>query len=86
MEVITVDIDRVHFRIGDLDGLGIVVFVEATLYVEPLGRRGGSDQLDDDLMADEGLAAPVLRDECKKPMLYTVPFAGPRRVVGDRNG
>ncbi len=68
MEMIAVDIDRVHFCIGDLDGLGIVVFVQAALYVEPLGRRGGSDQLDDDLMADEGLAAPVLRDECKKPI------------------
>jgi len=37
-------------------------------------------------MADERLAPPVLRDEGKKAMLDTVPFAGPRRVVGDCDG
>jgi hypothetical protein len=65
VEGITVDIDCIHFSVGDLDGLGIVVFVEATLNVEPVGRRGGPDQLNDDLMTDEGLAAPILGDECK---------------------
>lgn len=33
VELNTVDIDRIHFHIGYLDGLGIIIFIEATPYV-----------------------------------------------------
>ena len=47
---------------------------------------GGGDQLDDDLMADQRLAAPVLADEGEQAMLDPVPFAGAGRQVGHRDG
>jgi len=86
VERITIDVDRTHLRVGDPDGLGITVLVEVALHIKPAGRRRGSNELDDDLVADERLATPVLCDEREKPVLYAVPFAGPRRVVGNRNG
>ncbi len=86
VESITIDVDRTHLRVGDPDGLGITILVEVALHIKPAGRRRGSNELDDDLVADERLATPVLCDECEKPVLYAVPFAGPRRVVGNRDG
>ena len=46
--------------------------------------RGGGDQLDDDLMADQRLAAPVLGDEGEQAVLDAVPFAGAGRQMGRR--
>ena len=46
--------------------------------------RGGGDQLDDDLMADERLAAPVLGDIGEQSVLDAVPFASAGRQMGDR--
>jgi hypothetical protein len=54
------DVDGVHLGIGDLDALGIAVGVDVAGDGEAGIGRGGADQLDDDLMADERLAAPVL--------------------------
>jgi hypothetical protein len=63
VETITIDIDRVHFRVGYLDGFWVVILVEAALDIESGVRAGRSDQLDDDLVADQRFAAPVLCDE-----------------------
>src|ERR1700690_3288499 len=46
------------------------------------GRR---DQLEDDRVALEGFAAPVLTDPGKQTMLDFVPFAGPRRQMADHD-
>ena len=45
--------------------------------------RGVGDQLDDDLMADQRLAAPVLGDEGEQAVLDAVPFAGAGRQMAD---
>ena len=42
---------------------------------------GGSDQIDDDTVADQRRGLPVHRDEREQPMLDLVPFARPRRQV-----
>jgi hypothetical protein len=39
--------------------------------------------LDDDQVANQWLAAPVLSDEGKQPMLYFVPLAGAGRDMTD---
>ena len=44
---------------------------------------GGGDELDDDLVADQRLAAPVLGDEQEEPMLDLVPLAGSGRQMAD---
>jgi len=46
---------------------------------------GGGDELDDDQVANERLAAPVLRDEREQAMLYLVPLARAGRHVVDRD-
>src|SRR4029453_9226365 len=54
---------------GDLDALGIAVRVDLAADGQArLGRRG-ADQLDDDLGADQRLAAPVLRDVGEEAVL-----------------
>ena len=47
---------------------------------------GGGDQFDDDLMADERFAAPVLRDEREQAVLDLVPLAGAGRQMTDGDG
>jgi hypothetical protein len=79
MEVCGIEADGGHFCIGDDNALWVGVGVEPALDGEArTGRRCG-DELDDDLMADEGLATPILGDEGKQAMLDLVPFAGAGR-------
>jgi len=86
VERITIDVDRIHLHIGNPDGFGITVLVEVASHIQPTFGRCGPNELDDDFVADKRLASPVLCDECEQRVLYAVPFAGPRRVVGNRNG
>jgi len=86
VKIVTGEVDAGHFGVRDFDGFGILVFVEAALHFEAFVRRRRSDQLDDDLAADQRLATPVLRDEGEELMLDAVPFAGAGRVVGDGDG
>jgi hypothetical protein len=60
VEAITIDIDRVHFRVGYLDGFWVVILVGAALDIESGARAGRSDQLDDDLVADQRFAPASL--------------------------
>src|ERR1700676_3030407 len=50
-----------------------------------LGGRAG-DQVDNDVVTDQGLATPVLRDVAEHTMLNLVPFAGARREMADMDG
>ena len=61
MEGIALDVEGSHFGVADRNALGIAAAVEVASDGEAGVGGGGADQLDDDLMADEGLAAPVLR-------------------------
>jgi len=54
------DVESGHLGIADLDALGIAVGVDITSDGEPGIGGGGGDQLNDDLVADKRLAAPVL--------------------------
>src|SRR5882724_6636583 len=87
VEVVTCEVDGFHVGVGHLDAGRIGVLIEFAPNLETgLGRRS-CDQLDDDLMADEGFAAPVSGDEREEAMLDLVPFAGAGRQVthGDGN-
>ncbi len=83
MEGIALDVDGGHFGIADFDAFWVKVLVDVAGDGEAGGGRGGADQLDDDLVADERFAAPVLRNVGKEAVFDAVPFAGSRRQMGD---
>ena len=68
-------------RVPDAGGVGAGVEVGAD--GQPGGGAGGADQVDDDLVAGQGPAAPVQGDLGEQPVLDLVPFAGARRQVAD---
>src|SRR3981189_3542111 len=87
VEVVTGEVDGFDVGVGHLDAGRLGVLIEFAANLETgLGRRS-CDQLDDDLTADEGFAAPVSGDEQEEAMLDLVPFAGAGRQVthGDGN-
>ncbi len=86
MEAIPFNVEGSHFGVRDLDGFGILVFVEAALDVEPGPGGGCANQLNDDLTADKRLAAPILSDESEQPVLDAVPFAGAGGMMRDGDG
>ena len=70
------DVDSGQFGFGDFDTAWIARAIEVAGNGESFAGRGGGDQLDDDLMADERLAAPVLGDVGEQSVLDAVPLAG----------
>ena len=83
LEGMAVNVEGSHFGIGDLNSYR----VEAVVDVAGDGEAGiggsGADQLDNDLVADQWLATPVLGDVGKEAVLDAVPLAGTGRQVGD---
>ena len=55
--------------VAHLDRGVVMVGVERGFHEEAGARRGRGDQVDDGLVADQGLAPPVLRDEAEQSML-----------------
>src|SRR5216684_2559332 len=72
--------------IGDGDALGIVAVIEAAANGEAAIGSGRTDQLENDLMADERGCPPVLGDEREEAMLDLVPFRGAGRQMADDQG
>jgi len=83
-DIMALDIDVVHVGVADFDAGGIGVGVDLGLDLEAGFRGGRGDQLDDGLIADEGLSTSVLGDEREEAMLDLVPFAGTGRQMADR--
>ena len=81
MKGVSVDVEGVHLIVGDLDSLGVLIFVEYGMNDKPLARLGIGDQVDDDLVAREQDPLPVHADMGEEPMLDFVPFRGSRREV-----
>ena len=81
------DVDGGEFVVGDFDRSGVRRRLEFATDLEACLRRRRGDQLDDRLMADERLAAPVAGDEREQAMFDLIPLARARRQVthGDRN-
>ena len=51
--------------------------------LQPFGSGGGGDEIDDDLEADQRLAAPVFAAAAAQPMLDLVPLARARWKLTD---
>src|SRR5437763_9120116 len=83
LEGIALNVEGSHFGIGDFDTFWIEALVDVASDGEA-GRGGsGADQLNDDVVADERLAAPVLGDVGREGMLGAVPFGGAGGRMGD---
>ena len=74
MKVVAGEIDGFDLVVRHFEAGGIGVWVEFAAHFEAGCRRCCGDQLDDDLMADERLAAPVAGDEREQAMLDLVPL------------
>ena len=87
VEVMPDDVDGCEFVVGDVNASGVHRGIEFAADFEAGLRRRRSDQLDDHLMTDERLAAPVAGDEREQAVLDLVSLARARRQVthGDRN-
>src|ERR1700676_311369 len=86
MKVGALQIDGGELFVGDSNPGWVAPPVELCSDLQSrLGGRAG-DQVDDDVVTDQGLAAPVLRDVAEHTMLNLVPFTGARREVADVDG
>jgi len=83
MEFMRFEIDRCHVLVGHLDPRRIGVWIKGTFDVQACTGCCAADELDDGLVADQGLASPVLRDEREQAVLDFVPLAGSRRQMTD---
>ncbi len=70
-----------EFRVADFDSGVVGIGVQLGADKQAGFRRRAADQIDDRLMAEQRLAAPVLGDEAEETMLDLVPFARARREV-----
>src|SRR5690349_7470115 len=86
LDLDALDLDALDLDALDLDALGIAAGVDLAADGQAgLGGRG-ADQLNDNLMADQRLAAPVPGDVGEEPVFDPVPFAGPGRQVRHGDG
>ena len=58
--VMALKVEGAHFGLAHLDAGGVGIGIDLALHLETGVRGGGGDQLDDGLVADQRLAAPVL--------------------------
>src|SRR4030081_1789937 len=77
------NVEGSHFGIGDLNSFRVEAVVDGAGDGEAGIGGSGADQLDNDLVADQLLATPVLGDVGKEAVLDAVPLAGTGRQVGD---
>ena len=75
-----------EFGIGDFDSLGITALVEFGADLEPLLGGGVGDQVNDDFVAHQRSASPVLGDMAEHAVFDLVPLAGAGRKMANVNG
>src|SRR5882757_4147362 len=85
MELFSAKLEFSHLQVGNLEALLVEIRVDLAFHGEAGRRCSCGDEVDDDLVADEWLTAPVLADEREQTVLDLVPFTGARREVTDRN-
>src|SRR5579871_2577724 len=83
MKMMWLQFDVCQFSVGDFDAGWIATCVQFGLDSEAGLGRGGSNQIDDDVMANQGPTTPILGDVTKQTVFNFVPFAGAGRKVTD---
>src|SRR2546428_6053511 len=74
-----------HLLFADLDTDGRAVLLQRGLHGETRLGRGMANEIDDDLMTDQGPSPPMLGNMRKHPMLDRLPLPGPWRKVPHRD-
>jgi hypothetical protein len=69
VEGVAVQPDGGQLGVGGLAASGVGVGIELASHAQTGGGRGGGDQADDDRVADQRFAAPVLADEREQAVL-----------------
>ena len=75
-----------HLGIRHLHTGRIASVIDGALHLQTGAGGGRADQLNDRLVTDQRFATPVLGDEGEQTMFDTVPFAGARRQMRNRDG
>ena len=83
MERVTLDIERCHLLVADLDPLGVSACIQFAADRQTGFGRGGSDQFDDGFAADQWLASPGLGDMAEHSVFDLVPLRGSWGVMAD---
>jgi len=78
-----VNVEGGHLGVGDLDALFVAGLVETAGNGEAGCGGGVGNQLDDHLVTDQRLAAPVLSDEGEQAVLNTIPLCALPRCTDD---
>lgn len=68
------EVDGGELGVGDPDRAFVDVLVELRVDLQSRGRGRRADQRDNGWAGDQGLSAPVARDEAKQAMLDLVPL------------
>ena len=83
MKVGRFQVDGRQFIVRDFEAGWIKTLVEFGLDLKTLLGRRRRNQVEDDLMTDQGPATPILGDVAKHAMLNLVPLAGAGWKVAD---
>src|ERR1035441_8536349 len=85
VEGVWAQLDGGKLLLAHPDPFRVLACVQLALNAKAGSCGGGCDQVDDDFMAHQRFAAPVLRDEGEQAVLDLVPLAGSWRKVADRD-
>jgi transposase len=85
VEGVRFEFDCCQLFVGDAHARRICSFVGLGLNSKSLSVRGGCDQFDDDLVADQRPSPPVHGNVREEAMLDLVPLAGSGRQMTDRD-
>ena len=83
LDLVGIEVEPLHLAIGDPDALGVLFLHQVSAHGEAGGGAGGTKVLQDQLIAFEGAALPVLADLAEEAVLDGVPLRGTGRVVAD---
>ncbi len=86
MERVRLEVYECELLVRDSAARRVDAVIKSTAHGESRLRGRSGDQVDDDLMGDERLAAPILRDEGEQAVLDLVPLAGSRRQMTNGDG
>ena len=83
MKVVTSQANGCEFIVGDLDAFGVWIGVQLRPYLQAFAGRRSRNQVDDDLVTDQGLSAPVEADVREQSMLDFISLACPWWEMAD---